>query len=208
MFVKICGITRAEDAAAAVSCGAQAVGFVFWPGSPRFIDTHRARAIVSSLPPFVTPVGVFVDQPLEHVREVAALVGLGVVQLHGDESPAFAKGIGRPIMKAIAMGEGFDPRQLIDWPEPVLPLLDVHDPRLRGGTGRTVDWTRAAEIAAGRRVILAGGLKPDNVACAISSVRPYGIDVSSGVEREPGIKDAELMRRLFESVQVAVEDDS
>ena len=196
MIVKICGITRLEDAEAAVDAGAGAIGFIFWPNSPRFIDPHRARRIAAALPPLVTPVGVFVNQPLEYVNGVASLVGLGTVQLHGDETPAFAAAVASPVMKAIAPG-GDAGRA---WPSRVRLLLDVHDPVARGGTGRTIDWRAAADLAAQRQVLLAGGLTPDNVADAIARVRPFGIDVSSGVERAPGIKDHQRLRALFEAV--------
>jgi phosphoribosylanthranilate isomerase len=199
MLVKICGITRLEDALAAVAAGAGAIGFVFWPESPRFIDPYRARAIRSRLPPFVTAVGVFVNQPLEHVTGVASLVRLGVVQLHGDETPQYAARISTPVMKAVsipaARGEG-----LAAWPAATTLLLDVHDPVTRGGTGRTIDWVGAAEVAATRRVLLAGGLTPDNVAGAVEQVRPFGVDVSSGVERAPGVKDHQRLRALFEAL--------
>ena len=198
MLVKICGITRLEDAAAAVAAGAGAVGFIFWPKSPRFVDPHRARRIAASLPPFVTAVGVFVNQPLAYVNGVASLVRLGVVQLHGDESPDFAAAVSHPVMKAISGSA-----DLRAWPTRVRLLLDVHDPAARGGTGRTVDWTSAAEMAAQREILLAGGLTPDNVADAIARVRPFGIDVSSGVERAPGIKDHRRLRALFEAVHDA-----
>jgi phosphoribosylanthranilate isomerase len=196
MFVKICGITRLEDAEAAVAAGAGAIGFIFWPASPRFIDPHRARVIATALPPFVTPVGVFVNQPLDYVNGVASLVRLGVVQLHGDESPQFANAVARPVMKAVSIGKA-DVRL---WPARVRLLLDVHDPLARGGTGRTIDWTAAAELASEREIVLAGGLKPENVADAVARVRPFGIDVSSGVERSPGIKDHQRLRALFEAV--------
>jgi len=196
MFVKICGITRLEDAEAAVAAGAGAIGFIFWPASPRFIDPHRARVIAAALPPFVTPVGVFVNQPLDYVNGVASLVRLGVVQLHGDESPQFANAVARPVMKAVSIGKA-DVRL---WPARVRLLLDVHDPLARGGTGRTIDWTAAAELASEREIVLAGGLKPENVADAVARVRPFGIDVSSGVERSPGIKDHRRLRALFEAV--------
>jgi phosphoribosylanthranilate isomerase len=196
MFVKICGITRMEDAEAAVAAGASAIGFIFWPNSPRFIDPHRARRIAAALPAFVTPVGVFVNQPIEYVNGVASLVRLGVVQLHGDETPGFAAAVTSPVMKAIALGK--DDERL--WPSPVRLLLDVHDPIARGGTGRTIDWPAAATLAARREVILAGGLTPDNVGDAIARVHPFGIDVSSGVERAPGIKDHQRLRALFEAV--------
>ena len=202
MFVKICGITRREDAEAAVGAGADAVGFVFWPESPRYIDPFRARAIVSALPPFVTPVGVFVDQPAEYVNGVASLTPLGVVQLHGEETTNYARTMKRPVMKAIALGD--DTQAAVHgiemWPARVLILLDVHDPVRRGGTGRTIDWTAAAEVARRRRVVLAGGLTADNVGEAIARVQPFGIDVSSGVESAPGIKDHGRLKALFEAV--------
>jgi phosphoribosylanthranilate isomerase len=197
MMVKICGITSREDAEAAVEAGAGSLGFVFWPKSPRFIDPYRARAIVSSLPPFVVSVGVFVNQPAAHVRGVAALVRLGAVQLHGDEDLQYVAGMTCPVIKAVSI-EGGDAANRIDsWPPRVTMLLDVHDPLSRGGTGRTIDWSAAAPIAARRRTLLAGGLTPDNVAEAVARVRPFGIDVSSGVERSPGVKDHERIRALF-----------
>jgi phosphoribosylanthranilate isomerase len=196
MIVKICGITRLEDAEAGVVAGAGAIGFIFWPNSPRFIDPHRARKIAAALPPFVTAVGVFVNQPVEYVNGVASLVRLGAVQLHGDETPAFAAGVTAPVIKALSIGAA-DVRA---WPVRVRVLLDVHDPVARGGTGRTIDWTAAADLAARREILLAGGLTPDNVADAIARVRPFGIDVSSGVERAPGIKDHQRLRALFEAV--------
>ena len=198
MLVKICGITRPEDADAAVAAGASAIGFIFWPKSPRFIDPHHARQIALALPPFVTAVGVFVNQPLEHVNEVAGIARLGAVQLHGDETPEFAAGVTRPVVKALAIGH--DVRV---WPSHVRLLLDAHDPVARGGTGLTIDWAAAADLAAQRDVLLAGGLTPDNVADAIARVRPFGIDVSSGVERAPGIKDHQRLRALFEAVHDA-----
>ena len=199
MLVKICGITRLEDAEAAVAAGASAIGFVFWPTSPRYIDPHRARTIAAMLPPLVTPVGVFVDQPLDYVNDVASLVRLGAVQLHGDETPEFAASVSGPVIKAVSPGRA-DVRA---WPLRVRLLLDVHDPVVRGGTGRTIDWTAAAAISAQREIVLAGGLTPDNVAGAVARVRPYGIDVSSGVERAPGIKDHGRLRALFEAVHDA-----
>jgi len=198
MFVKICGITRPADASAAVEAGANALGFVFWPNSPRFVDPYAARAIVGKLPPFVVPVGVFVNQPVEYVRGVAALVGLGAVQLHGDEDPAYLAGIRYAVIKAVSVGDR--PDQLDQWSPRTMLLLDVRDPVARGGTGRTIDWTAAASIARRRRSLLAGGLSPDNVAEAIALVQPYGIDVSSGVERSPGVKDPARIRALFEAV--------
>ncbi len=196
MLVKICGITCAEDAEAAVAAGAGAIGFVFWPDSPRFIDPFRARAIAATLQPFVTSVGVFVNQPAEYVNGVASLVRLGAVQLHGDETIEYAAAIASPVVKTLRLGD----ERAGSWPPRAMVLLDVHDPVRRGGTGRTIDWTAAAGIAAERKILLAGGLTPDNVAEAVARVRPFGIDVSSGVERAPGVKDHRRLRALFEAV--------
>jgi phosphoribosylanthranilate isomerase len=195
MLVKICGITRQEDALAAVDAGARALGFVFWPDSPRFIDPYRARAIVATLPPFVTPVGLFVNQSAEYVTGVASLVRLGAVQLHGDETVAFAESIRYSLIKALTLGDRIDA-----WPARATVLLDAHDPAKRGGTGRTIDWTAAAAIAAKRPILLAGGLTPENVAEAVARVRPFGVDVSSGVERSPGVKDHHKIKALFEAL--------
>ena len=209
MLVKICGITRQEDAEAAVEAGANALGFVFRPESPRFIDPYRARAIVQTLSPFVTPVGVFVNQPREHLARVASLAHLGAVQMHGDETVDEALAVRRPVIKALTLEEASHADRLNAWPAQVTLLLDVHDPVRRGGTGRTIDWTAAAAIAAHRRVLLAGGLSPDNVVEAVARVRPYGIDVSSGVESSPGRKDQGRLRALFEALRsVAQEHES
>ena len=200
MLVKICGVTRADDALAAVDAGASAIGFVFWPDSPRYVDPYRARAIRAALPPFVTAVGVFVNQPVEYVSGVASLVRLGAVQLHGDETPQYASLLSAPIVKALpltTLGES----DLAAWPDETMVLLDVHDPVKRGGTGRTIDWDAAATISARRRIVLAGGLTPDNVADAVARVRPFGIDVSSGVEDAPGIKNRDRIRQLFEALR-------
>jgi phosphoribosylanthranilate isomerase len=196
MFVKVCGITRQEDAQAAVDAGASAIGFIFWPKSPRVIDPFRARAIAAVLPPFVTPVGVFVNQPAAYVNAVASLVGLGAVQLHGDESIEEAEAIASPVIRAMCVGD----TRIDFWPARAMVLLDADDPVRRGGTGQTIDWAAAAGIAARRKILLAGGLTPENVADAIARVRPFGIDVSSGVERAPGIKDHQRLRALFEAV--------
>ena len=202
MFVKICGITRADDARAAVEAGAGAIGFVFWPESPRFIDPYRALAIASTLPPFVTAVGLFVNQPLQYVNAVASLVRLGAVQLHGDETPEYAAAVPRSIIKAVPFSPAED--VLVGaWSASTTLLLDAHDPVKRGGTGRTIDWTAAAAVAAQRRILLAGGLTPDNVREAVAQVRPFGIDVSSGVERTPGVKDHQRIRALFEALRTA-----
>jgi phosphoribosylanthranilate isomerase len=208
MLVKICGITSTQDAEAAVEAGAGSLGFVFWPKSPRFIDPHRARAIVSSLPPFVVPVGVFVNQPAAHVRGVAALVRLGAVQLHGDEDVLYVAGMDGPVIKAVSIEREDEADRIDIWPRRTTLLLDVRDPVHRGGTGCTIDWSVAAPIAARRRTLLAGGLTPDNVAEAVALVQPFGIDVSSGVERSPGVKDHARIRALFDALRDAAERES
>ncbi len=200
MIVKICGITRAQDAVAAVEEGAQAIGFVFWPRSPRFIDPGQARRIIDILPPFVTTIGLFVNQPASHVNSVASAAGVAAVQLHGDEPPAYLDALNRPVLKAIGVGPTFDAESLDQWSPRTMILLDVHDTAARGGTGRTIDWPRAAAAARRRRVLLAGGLTPDNVRAAIEAVQPFGIDVSSGVELRPGVKDHGRLRALFEAI--------
>ena len=195
--VKICGIRRAEDARLAADFGAAAVGFVFWPESPRFIDPYRAKPIVRALPPFVAAVGVFVNQPPEFVMGVAGLLNLGAIQLHGDESVAEYLRSSFRLIKAVPVTGAFDPAALAAIPPQVTVLLDAHDPVRRGGTGRPIDWARAAAAARLRPVVLSGGLTPDNVADAVNAVQPYAIDVSSGVETAPGVKDRERLRALF-----------
>jgi phosphoribosylanthranilate isomerase len=197
MIVKICGITRAEDATIAVSLGATAIGYIFWPGSPRRITPAGAAAISAALPEDVWKVGVFVDAPADDIRRAIEEARLTAVQLHGSETPAFAAALTTRVIKALALEQVDQPEALADW-HGIPILLDAHDPVWKGGTGRTIDWQRAREIAADRDIILAGGLRPDNVVEAVSRVRPYGIDVSSGVEVSPGVKDHDKLRSLFE----------
>ncbi len=200
--VKICGVRRAEDAILAAELGASAIGFVFWPGSARFIDPFRARPIVAALPPFVTAVGIFVDQPEEYVSGVAGLVKLGAVQLHGTEAPPFYERLRYRVIKSIPVADGFDPASVDAIPAGATVLLDAHDPVRRGGTGRPIDWSLAAAAARRRPVILSGGLTPGNVAAAAATVCPYAIDVSSGVERSPGVKDHGRLRALFAALEL------
>jgi phosphoribosylanthranilate isomerase len=209
-WVKICGITRREDALVAAGLGANALGFVFWPGSPRFIDAAAAGAIVRSLPPGVAAVGVFVDQPLEHVEEVARSADLRAVQLHGSETAEYCQRLAVPIIKAVGAGPTFRAAAATLWPSNVMLLLDADDPDRRGGTGAMANWPEAAAVARIRRIVLAGGLTPDTVAEAIRVVRPFGVDVSSGVESRPGVKDTDRMKRFIAAARAAateVEDD-
>ena len=198
--VKVCGITQRDDALLAADLGASAVGFVFWRRSPRYIEPEQATAIARELPPDVAPVGVFVDPTLADVQRIAAQVGLAAVQLHGDESPTLCDGLPYRVLKAVAV-TGHRTCEAADRvPSRITVLLDARDPVRRGGTGRTVDWGVAADIAARRRIFLAGGLCPENVVEALHTVRPYGIDVSSGIEARAGRKDARRLRDFFEEV--------
>ncbi len=198
LFVKVCGITRLRDAELAAELGASAVGFIFWPGSPRYIPPERAAAIVSRMPEGLTRIGVFVDQPESDVRQAMDVAGLSAAQLHGAESPAYCRSLARPAIKAFGLGG--NEAAIDDYDAAMTILLDAHDPIRRGGTGRVVDWELARAIAGRRRSILSGGLRPDNVARAVETVRPYGVDVSSGVESSPGIKEERLMRSFFEAL--------
>lgn len=198
--VKVCGITRREDALLAADLGASAVGFVFWPHSPRYVEPEAAAEIARALPADVAPVGVFVDPPLDDVRRIAARVGLAAVQLHGDEPATLCDGLPYRVLKAVPVAGAATRAAAERVPRRVTVLLDARDPVRRGGTGRTVDWGVAAEVAARRRIFLAGGLGPGNVGEALRTVRPYGVDVSSGVETRPGRKDAGRLRVFFEEV--------
>ena len=201
MFIKVCGLRRAEDVECAVTHGATAVGFIFWPRSPRYVDPDHAAALVRLVPPGVETVGVFVNEDPGAVQEIAARTGVSIVQLHGDEAPEVAVQLDRPVIKAL----GVDAVRATAWPLETTVLLDVTDRERRGGTGQRIDWTRAAEVARQRRVVLAGGLMPDNVDAAIAAVHPYGVDVSSGVEDEPGVKNAGLVRLFLERARAAFE---
>jgi phosphoribosylanthranilate isomerase len=198
MRVKICGLTQAEDAELAVELGADAVGFIFWPKSPRVTTIANVRAIGRSLPGFVTRVGVFVNAPPDEVAATAAEAGLDAVQLHGDEDVAQYAGISARLIKGLPLDDDAAVQRVVDLPAEVTPLVDAADRERRGGTGRLADWSRAARVAAQRPVVLAGGLSVENVADAIRQVRPWAIDVSSGVEDAPGVKNAARMRQLFD----------
>ncbi len=201
MLIKICGITRLEDALHAVAAGATAVGFVFWPNSPRGVTAEQAGAIVAALPAATTTVGVFVNESLEVIRRTLAVSGVSTVQLHGDEPASYATALGSPVFKATSVSGAA--LALAHWPDETTFLVDAHDPVRRGGTGLTVDWTVAAALARRRRLVLAGGLTPANVAEAIGQVRPFGVDVSSGVEAAPGIKDHGKVTEFLASARAA-----
>jgi len=199
LFVKICGITRPQDAELASGLGANALGFVFWPGSPRSVSVETAKPIANDIPAGVLKVGVFVNQRVEDVVRIMDDVGLDVAQLHGDESPEYCQSLGRRVFKAVGVADNGSVSIENFAPEVIL-LVDAYDPVRVGGTGKTVNWDSAREIAATRRTILAGGLNAANVKLAVRSVRPYGVDVSSGVESAPGVKDPNRLRTFFEAL--------
>jgi phosphoribosylanthranilate isomerase len=196
IWVKICGITRLEDALAAVEAGADALGFVFAP-SPRRMTPQAVREITLRLPRTVATVGVFVDSPLEDVRRTLAAAGLAMAQLHGAEPPGYVRSLGASAIKALRVADEADVAAADDYDEGTAILLDSAK---GGGTGHAFPWSLAAGLAARRKVILAGGLGPSNVAEAVRVVSPWGVDVSSGVESAPGIKDA---ARIGEFVDAA-----
>ena len=199
MIVKICGITRPQDAERAVALGATAIGFIFWPSSPRRVGLEAARSIGRLVPASVLKVGVFVDAPAAELARTVSEAGLDAVQLHGSESPDLVRGLEARVIKAVALGSPDAEAQIAQWAGTTL-LLDAHDPVRHGGTGRVVDWDRAARLARRHEVILAGGLNPENVAEAVRRVRPAGIDVSSGVEQTPGVKDLVKLAALFDAL--------
>jgi phosphoribosylanthranilate isomerase len=207
-FVKICGITTAEDALRAVEAGADAVGFVFYPMSPRRVDLARAAEVARELPPFVARVGVFVDATRDEMARTADVVGLDLLQLHGDEPPDGLEDLPRRALKAIRVGPGFSHEEALRYESQVAGLVVdtrlVGQTVLPGGTGVPFDWRLVARLRDEVRfLMLAGGLDPDNVAEAIAAVRPHAVDVSSGVERLPGRKDAARLRAFLEAVRGA-----
>lgn len=194
--VKICGITRPADAAAAVAAGADAIGLVFYPPSPRYLSIQQAAEITAGLPPFITTVGLFVDAAADTIAEVVREVGIDLIQFHGNECADECASHGRPWIRALRMQEGIDLHQSAETFVAARGLLlDAYRPGVPGGTGETFDWSLIPPELA-RRVILAGGLQAENVADAVRRVKPYAVDVSGGVESSPGIKDADKMKRF------------
>ena len=198
---KICGITRIEDALAAVEAGADAIGLVFYAKSPRAVTVQQARTIIAALPPFVTTVGLFVDASRCELGEILDAVPLDLLQFHGDESPAACDGYHRPYIKALRVKPGDDiAAQVALYKNASGVLLDTYVPGIPGGTGEAFDWS-LVPVGLSKPVILAGGLTADNVAGAISRVRPYAVDVSGGVEVAKGIKDAKMIRAFIQAVK-------
>jgi phosphoribosylanthranilate isomerase len=198
--VKVCGIRRLDDALVAVDSGAWALGFIFHRASPRYVAPEDAAKIIERLPEEVLTVGVFVDYPVDELNEVVRQAGLGAAQLHGAESPEYAREVqASTVIKVFRVGEEFDVARLEPYEDCGI-LLDTYRSEQAGGTGETFDWEIARRVGEKAPVILAGGLGPDNVREAIRVARPQGVDVSSGVEVAPGVKDPAAIRRLFEEV--------
>jgi phosphoribosylanthranilate isomerase len=194
--VKICGITNLEDALFAADARADALGFVFYAESPRCITPDRAREIILRLPPFVAKVGVFVNEELDRVREIMAHCHLDYAQLHGDEPPEQVAALASRAIKAVRVRSAADIERLAQY-QAIAYLLDTYHPTKHGGTGEAFDWELAVEAKSHGPIILAGGLTPENVAAAIKRVHPYAVDVSSGVEAAPGIKDHQKVQRFI-----------
>ncbi len=202
--VKICGITSVQDALHAAGCGADALGLVFYADSPRCVTRQQARAIIAELPPFVVPVGLFVNCPAEEIGDIAAGCGFDTVQLHGDEKPDDCLLAPLRVIKALRVRDRSSLTAIDEYPVSAL-LLDAWVPGSYGGTGRTFNWQLAAAAARRHRVVLAGGLTPDNVAEAVRAVRPYAVDVSSGVESAPGRKDPDLVAAFVRNAKYFTE---
>jgi phosphoribosylanthranilate isomerase len=198
--VKICGITSERDAASAIEAGADALGFVFYEKSPRFVTREIARDIIAKVPPFITTVGVFVNETADVIKGLREFVPLDRVQLHGDEDPEFSELLGPGVIKALRIKGEEDILVLKDYNATAF-LLDAFVDGKPGGTGATFDWAIALEAKRYGRIILSGGLTPENVAEAVVRAAPYAVDVSSGVESSPGVKDPDKIRRFIEEAK-------
>lgn len=198
--IKICGITRLEDARAAVDLGVHALGFVFYAPSPRHVEVEATARIIAALPPFVTTTALFVNAPREQVEAVIASTKIDLLQFHGDEPENFCAAFGRPYIKALRMKPGIDlAAEMAAYGSARAILLDAYRPGVPGGTGEAFDWARIPPALASR-IILAGGLAPDNIRSAIEQVRPFAVDVSGGVEQSKGVKDHHKLKQFIEEV--------
>lgn len=195
--VKICGITRLEDALAAAELGADALGFVFYEKSPRYVRPDIAADIIAQLPPFITSVGLFVNPDETIVKEIITQTAVDLLQFHGDEENTFCAQFSRPFIKAIRMAEALDLHKEIEkYPGARGILLDAYDPQRYGGTGHTFEWSRV-HSSLPKPIIVAGGLTPENVAQAVAMTHPWGVDVSGGVEQSKGIKQRSLIEAFM-----------
>lgn len=189
--VKICGLTRIQDVDAAVEAGADALGFVFTPRSKRYLQTGLARELVARVPAFIARVGLFMDQDATEIEQVLKTVPLSLLQFHGSESQVFCTSFGLPYIKALAMASAGGATMADAYSDAAALLLDSHEPGAPGGTGKTFDWSAIPQLP--KPLVLAGGLKPENVGRAVRLVRPWAVDVSSGVEEAPGVKSRDKM---------------
>lgn len=197
--VKICGITNIEDAEAAVECGADALGFVF-AESPRRVSPEKARQVIKRVPPMVQKIGVFVDSDPETINEICDFCHLDWVQLHGSEPPEILAQLNRPAIKGIRLKDE-KTLSVFDTYKDFFILLDTYHPEKMGGTGKVGNWDLASRVSSSRCIILAGGLNPENVGQAVEMVKPYAVDVSSGVEASPGKKDPVLIKEFISKVK-------
>jgi phosphoribosylanthranilate isomerase len=200
--IKICGITNLDDALASADAGADALGFNFYRKSPRWIDPEKAAEIIAQLPPFIMPVGIFVNEREEKIREIQQLACLQAVQFHGDESPEFCQRFGARVIKAFQVKDKESLKNMAHYHVGAF-LLDSYRDGVRGGTGETFDWHLAVVAKTFGKVILAGGLTPENVSEAVKLVQPYGVDVAGGVEKEKGIKDHAKIKKFITEVRRA-----
>ncbi len=201
--IKICGITRPQDGVIAAANGADAIGLVFYDKSPRLVDVEQAYAVIAALPPFVSSVGLFVNAEVDEVERVLTGVPLDLLQFHGDETPEYCRQFARPYIKAVRMAEGIELTAVAEqYHEAKGLLVDSYQKGMPGGTGHTFDWARIPP-GLDKPIILAGGLGPENIQQAVRQVRPYAVDVSSGVEAAKGIKDADKIAAFMRGVNKA-----
>jgi phosphoribosylanthranilate isomerase len=199
--IKVCGITRLEDAAVAVAAGVDALGFVFYDKSPRAVTVEKVYDIINALPAFITTVGLFVDAPAREVTKILCHIPLNLLQFHGDEDAAYCEQFGIPYIKAIRVKQGDDVNaKIANYPSAASILLDTYKEDVPGGTGESFDWALVPTVTT-KPIILAGGLTAENVSHAIKQVKPYAVDVSGGVEKEKGIKDAVKINAFVRGVQ-------
>ncbi|MCA9408969.1 MAG: phosphoribosylanthranilate isomerase [Candidatus Omnitrophica bacterium] len=201
--VKMCGITNHEDAQKALFYGAWAVGFVFYKKSPRYVSPSKAKKLIEGLPPFITPVGLFVNQSERAVEDICRFANISVLQFHGDETPVYCKRFKKyKVIKAFRIRDDFDFRSLSKYKVDAY-LFDAYQENAFGGTGKTFQWNLLKGQKFEKPVILSGGLTPENVAQAIAETSPYAVDVSSGIEQSPGIKSPKLIRAFMESIRAS-----